>query len=116
MYCDKLMKVNFDSFELSGDDFCLVENEIKRVDARLHRDEWRHLEIGKTYTLINKDDPKYIIKAIITKKFTVRTFEEAFKYYGVWLLPKRDLDTYYKMYSKDDERTCGVVVFEIEVL
>lgn len=119
-----IRKNNFKRYDLHLQPiyFDLIKSGEKTLEGRLFKNDKRNYNIGDVLTFYREPENKNTINAIILDKFRFDNFDEMAEN-----LKKEDLgfsnstkqemiDVYRGIYSKENEKKYGVVVFKIKVI
>jgi ASC-1-like (ASCH) protein len=101
--------------------FSLIKLGIKKVEGRLNKGDFKEMKIGDSVTFTNNDFKEREFTIQVVKKTEYKSFDEYLSKEGLeTTLPGIDtieegLSVYYKYFSKEDEKTYGVIAVSFKI-
>lgn len=113
---------NMNRFHVSEPWFSLISLGIKTIEGRKNKGIFKELKIGDVIEWFNNDFNDREVKTKIIDKRVYKTFKEYLEKEGIektvpgQLNLEQGLNVYYKYYSEESVKDCGVVAIELELI
>ena len=113
---------NMNRFHVSEPWFSLISLGIKTIEGRKNKGIFKELKIGDVVEWFNNDFNDREVKTKIIDKRVYKTFKEYLEKEGIektvpgQLSLEQGLNVYYKYYTEESVKDCGVVAIELELV
>ena len=108
------------NMKLQLDPFLKIKEGTKTIEMRLYDDKRKNIKVGDTITFTNLQTLEEIV-CKVKNLFLFETFEELYKHFdkiklGYNIDEIASFEDMEKYYSKDEQKSFGVVGIEVELL
>ncbi|MFH1522003.1 MAG: ASCH domain-containing protein [archaeon] len=98
-----------------GEPFENIKNGIKRMEIRLNDEKRRGIELNHIIKIINRDNEDEVLFVRVVGLSRFPSFEKLYSVFGD-KIKDYEKEILSRVYSKEKEERCGVLVIHIELL